>query len=155
MEQSRNFPTPIIWFRNLKRIRPIPNLRQQPSKSVKQHSHEEDEIAWNQSGPKVANGTQRPFGPLLPGKTVSYLFEGSIRARPFANAAQPFKRDTVLADVGPRESPDNSTHRISVAPAVEGGFHGHAKIAPMQQRGIQRHWHRVIGVTGNGVAQSQ
>src|SRR6266498_4579040 len=93
MEQSQHCPTPIIWSRNPKRIRPIPNLRQQPSKSVKQHSHEEDEIAWNQSRPKVVNGTQRPSGPLLPGKTLSYLFEGSIRARPFANAAQPFKRD--------------------------------------------------------------
>ena len=90
MKQSQNCSRRNIWFRNLKRIRPIPNLRQQPSKSVKQHSHEEDEIAWDQSGPKVANGTQRPSGPLLPGKTLSYLFEQSIRAWPFANAAQPF-----------------------------------------------------------------
>src|SRR5207247_6937497 len=152
MEQSRNFPTPIIWFINLKRIRPIPNLRQQPSKSVKQHSHEEDEIAWNQSGPKVANGTQRPSCPLLLGKTLSYLFERSIRAWPFTNAAQPFERNAFFADVGSRESPDNSTHRVSVAPAVEGGFHGHAKIAQMQERGIKSLWQRVMGRTGNGGA---
>src|SRR6266568_1519035 len=155
MEQSQNCPTPTIWFRNLKRIRPIPNLRQQPSKSVKQHSHEEDEIAWNQSGPKVANGTQRPSGPLLPGKTLSYLFERSIRAWPFANAAQPFERNAFFADVGSRESTNNGTDRISVASTVEGGFHCHSKIAPVPHPGVQRHRHRVIGVARNGVLQSQ
>src|SRR6266487_1597060 len=155
MEQSQQCPTPIIWFIKLKRIRPIPNLRQQPSKSVKQHSHEEDEIARNQSGPKVANGTQRPFGPLLPGKTLSYLFERSIRAWPFANAAQPFERNAFFADVGSRESTNNGTDRISVASTVESGFQGRWKITPVPHPGIQRYWHRVISVARNRVAQSQ
>src|SRR6185369_8743088 len=93
-------------FRNPKRFRPIPNLRQQPSKPVKEHSHQEDEIAWNQSGPKVANGPQRPSGLLLHGQALSRLFEQSNRARPFANAAQPFERNAVFAEVGTSESPD-------------------------------------------------